>query len=363
MKNRIILILHSISLISDASYSQVNITPNVTAAQLLSYITGPNVTVSNPVLTCPPPASGLFNVVTSNLGLDSGIVLTSGHAISVSGNQSVFASNANNTAGDPLLTAAIGANTFDACKFEFDFSSIYDTVLFYYVFGSEEYQGYSCASFNDAFAYYISGPGFPSATNIALIPGTTIPVAINSTTNPAVTNPSSLALCNAMGPGSPFAQYYVNNTTGTSISYYGFTTIFEAKAPVSIGQQYHMTFVIADVGDAILDAGVFIRGSSFTCKPAITNSVSGIKKGSFTIHPNPFTDFINVELPAVFNEENLSVRLVNAIGQYVYEFKGTGNGLNSSLKDVAGKLQPGLFFITIEVPGKKIVESYKVQKL
>ena len=140
-------------------FSQISVTPNQTAAQLLDYITGSNVTVSNAVLTCDTSANGTFIVTgNSNLNLDSGIVLTSGTS-SVNNLETFSASQYNNMPGDTALSNTINATTFDACKLEFDFSSPYDTVLFKYSFGSEEYAGFMCTAFNDAFAFYISGPG------------------------------------------------------------------------------------------------------------------------------------------------------------------------------------------------------------
>ena len=42
---------------------------------------------------------------------------------------------------------------------EFDFRPISDQVSFQYVFGSEEYQSYTCSQYNDIFGFFISGPG------------------------------------------------------------------------------------------------------------------------------------------------------------------------------------------------------------
>ena len=87
------------------------------------------------------------------------------------------------------ITAPNSAN--DVLAIEFDFVPNGDTLTFNYVFGSEEYNWYVCASYMDAFGFFLSGPGitgpysspvgFPDgATNIALIPGTTMPVSINT---------------------------------------------------------------------------------------------------------------------------------------------------------------------------------------
>ena len=83
---------------------------------------------------------------------------------------------------------------YDECVIEFDFVPEGDSISFNYVFVSEEYPEYVCASFNDAFGFFLTGPNpnLPNynAENIALIPNpnnpstyTNTPVAIN-TVNP-----------------------------------------------------------------------------------------------------------------------------------------------------------------------------------
>ena len=51
------------------------------------------------------------------------------------------------------------SQTFDASILEFDFITFSDTILFSYVFASEEYKEFVNANFNDAFGFFISGPG------------------------------------------------------------------------------------------------------------------------------------------------------------------------------------------------------------
>ena len=265
--------------------AQVNVQGNQTANALAQALLGTGVTLTNPTLTCPSNANGLFQVVSSNLGLDSGVVLTSGQAQTTAGAVGVngtgqFVSTSNNAPGDAQLNALSGQTTHDACILEFDFIPQGDTVKFKYVFGSQEYTNYSCSSFNDVFGFFISGPAITGSANMALIPGTTIPVAINSTTNTAVNNPGSLALCTAMGPGSPFAQYYVNNYTtvappGTTINYPGFTTVLTAFHPVVACQTYHLKMAVADASDGVLDSGVFIEGGSLTSNASASVSSFG----------------------------------------------------------------------------------------
>ncbi|RYZ55976.1 MAG: gliding motility-associated C-terminal domain-containing protein, partial [Sphingobacteriales bacterium] len=177
----------------------------------------------------------------------------------------------NNAPGDPDLNTVLnGITSFDACVLEFDFLPAGDTIKFDYAFGSTEYQGFSCSSFNDVFGFFVSGPGITGSQNIALIPGTTIPICVNSTTG-VTTGPQ----CTAMGAGSPFSQYYVNNNAGTTVTYAGFTTIFTAIKNVSPCSTYHLKLAIADGSDHILDSGVFLKAGSLTSNAVTVTPVGG----------------------------------------------------------------------------------------
>ena len=55
-----------------------------------------------------------------------------------------------------------------------------DSLVFNYVFASEEYLEFVGAGVNDAFAFILTGVTVPyPSTNIALIPGTSTPVSID----------------------------------------------------------------------------------------------------------------------------------------------------------------------------------------
>jgi gliding motility-associated-like protein len=269
--------------------AQLLISPGQTAAQLVQKLVGAGVVVLNPTLNCATGANGTF-VGTSNIGLDSGIVLTSGRAATgtggngVNGAASLGASTQNNLPGDAQLTAISGSPTFDGCILEFDFLPQGDTIKFDYVFSSEEYFGYSCTVFNDVFGFFISGPGITGSKNLALIPNTNIPITVNSTTNPVITNQPNTTMCNAMGPGSPFTMYFVNNSAGTTVTHGGFTTRFQAISQVQPCQQYHLKLAIADGQDMILDSGVWLKAGSLTSNNI---SITPFGGGGLT-NPEPY---------------------------------------------------------------------------
>ncbi len=277
-------LLTALLLMAGQTFAQLNVTSNHTAAQLVQKLLGTGVVVSNEVLTCDSTqASGIFTALGTNLGVDSGIVLTSGSCITtttatgISGPASTFVSNTTlPNYSDSDLANLIGTtvtNIKDACKLEFDFVPTGDTVKFNYVFASDEYPTYNCSNFNDVFGFFISGPGITGTQNIALVPGTTIPVAINSVNSGANLGP----LCTSMGVGSPFTAFYVNNALGTTIAYNGFTTVFTAIANTVPCSTYHIKLAISDKNDQILDSGVFLEAGSLTSNGvSVTNSTTSL---------------------------------------------------------------------------------------
>ena len=81
------------------SHAQLTVIPSLTPAQLAALIAGPGVTISNATYTGQPIASGSFNALGTNLGLNSGIVLTTGNA-----DQSIGPNNSDSSTtsfGDP----------------------------------------------------------------------------------------------------------------------------------------------------------------------------------------------------------------------------------------------------------------------
>ena len=142
---KVILILTVLIMSSARSMAQVAITPSQTATALAQKLVGNGVVVLNPTLTCPTNANGIFVVSSSNLGLDSRIILTSGQAEAMPGILGAnspapdpVASTDNLAAGDTDLDglALNGEPTHDACTLEFDFIPAGDTIKFDYVFGS-----------------------------------------------------------------------------------------------------------------------------------------------------------------------------------------------------------------------------------
>ncbi|MFM7015205.1 MAG: choice-of-anchor L domain-containing protein [Bacteroidota bacterium] len=248
------------------SYSQLTVSPGLTATQLAQKLAGAGVQISNATITGPSNYYSSFTANGTNLGLTSGILLTTGNGtVAVGPNADTAAGTIDFNPGDLDLENIVGVNTYDAAVLEFDFIPQNDTIQFRYVFASEEYPEYVCSSFNDLFGFFISGPGITGTQNIAIIPGTTTPVAINTVNNG---NPGYWA-----DPSVPcnnsYPAYYVDNTNGATIEYDGFTTVLTARALVTPCQTYHLKIVITDAGDPAYDSGVFLEEGSMSATPVV----------------------------------------------------------------------------------------------
>ncbi len=268
MKYGLPLFILSLLLILFPIYSpgQLIITAHPDAQALAQRLVGDGVSISNVSFTGNPLMASFFQnrANRTRIGIDSGIVLTTGKAKTagsdwgVDGNgtamaSSVEASTGWSLPGDPDLAIAIGnSNLQDACVLEFDFVPLGDSIKFNYVFSSEEYVAEYVCSFNDAFAFFISGPGITGLKNIALIPGTNIPVSIFNVNN-------------VPGGGCPNnAQYYTDNSSNIFFTHDGHTVVFTASEKVQPCQVYHLKLVLADASDAVVDSGVFLQARSLS---------------------------------------------------------------------------------------------------
>ncbi len=267
MKNLLISICCVLLLLFSSNlHAQLLVNSALTPDQMVQNIIGAGVTYSNVTYTGSTTASGSFSTgaLPTNIGISSGIILSSGTAsIAIGPNSSGSSGQNNGQAGDPDLAAISAVTSNDACILEFDFIPVSDSVKFKYVFASDEYHEFSNSNVNDAFGFFLSGPlitgpfssptTFPGGSmNIALIPGTTTGVSIN-TVNNGTTNVGPCLNCN----------FFVHNP-GSTIEYDAFTTVLVAQAKVIPCLTHHIKLAIGDGGDFVYDSGVFIQENSFS---------------------------------------------------------------------------------------------------
>ncbi len=238
--------------------TQITVQTSSSPADIVqSVVTGQTaITITN--IDCPSLALGTFQAgPNTDLGLEKGILLTSGSAPGAANPGTFFTSAGTFSPGDAdldYLSSINGNNSLsnDACIVEMDVFASTDEITFEYVFGSEEYPEWVGTSFNDIFAFLVSGPGIvgdpniANQQNIATLPNGTF-IQINSVNN------------------SANWQYYRNNQNGPSVAYDGLTSdslgvkkSLTARIATIPCNTYHLKFAIADRGDSAFDSGVFI---------------------------------------------------------------------------------------------------------
>ncbi len=208
------------------------------------------------------------------VGIEKGILLTSGNAFYAIGpNKNDRSGWASAAPGDDDLEKIARGKTWDAAVLEFDFVTTSENLSFRFVFASEEYLEYVGSKYNDVFGFFVTGPQL-GKINIARLPDDVTPITVN-TVNNELNN-----------------QYYTDNTYHNTTDPYiwdvrnrkviananylqeeippkfdsqfdGFTRVLEAHCTVIPNQVYHIKLAIADVGDDILDSGVFLEAGSF----------------------------------------------------------------------------------------------------
>lgn len=280
----------------------IDVNANITNQTIVDNIATDQTTVTIDTIICDIGGIGTFDASQSDVGLDKGLLITSGSAQNVANPGAFFNSINNDFPGDDdldYLSTIDGNGTLsaDACIIELDVFVKTDELTFEYVFGSEEYPEFVNTNFNDIFAFLVSGPGITgdpnmnNQLNIATLPdGNNTLIQINSVN-------SSLNW-----------EYYRNNENGASVAYDGLTSDFlgvkkslTARTNVEPCNNYHLKIAVADRGgtdpqflDRIYDSGVFM---------------SEVKGGTHSIDVNYFSgiDYLVEECTLVPDEIIISI--------------------------------------------------------
>ena len=256
---------------------QISVDNNITDQEIIDNVGTPQTLITIDTIKCASGAYGTFQASDlSDLGLSKGLLLTSGstnNAIgpNTGGGTTTIAGTPGDADLDYLSSLGGGQLSNDACIVELDVFVATDELTFEYVFGSEEYPEYANSNFNDIFALLISGPGITgdpnmnNQENLAIVPGTTTPVEINSLNH------------------SVNWEYYRDNLGGLSVEYDGLTSDFQgykksltASRNVTPCNTYHLKLAIADRGDSSFDSGVFISEIKGGTPTLSVNFASGV---------------------------------------------------------------------------------------
>jgi hypothetical protein len=212
-----------------------SVTASNNAAALAAMLAGPGVVITNATFSGDAAAAGTFTGGQASVGLDSGVVLSTGNAVDVQGpNESDSWSTDFGRPGDAQLDVLVAPfATQDAAILEFDVTPTADTISVRFVFASEEYNEFVGTPFNDVIAIFVNG------VNCANFGGR--PVNVNSINNDF------------------HASLYIDNEAGThDTEMDGLTIPLDCVAAVTPNVKNHVRIAIADTSDGIYDAAVFL---------------------------------------------------------------------------------------------------------
>jgi len=283
MKTGIILLFVFSFKFSEAQISIIQNSNSQTISQLLA---GSGVTISNYSVSCHTTGTGTFSNTGSNLGLTSGVVLTTGNINKIPGSANKIASTAQSLSGDTHLSTLTSGTIFDPCRLEFDIVPDGPLLRFNYVFASEEYPEWVCSNFNDVFGFFISGPnpggGNYTNKNIATIPGTNLPVAINTINAGSPGANAGGGTCIGTNQSLAHSALYKNNLASPVnqyIIYDAQTHVLQANIAVVPCQTYRLKLAIADVADRVYDSGLFLEAHSFASNSISVSGASSLQYG------------------------------------------------------------------------------------
>lgn len=210
---------------------------------------------------------GQFSNGENVIDLKNGIILSTGDiALAQGPNTSNDITHAfDEPSNDPDLSLLATGDLFDATGIEFDFVPLGNTVIFRYVFASDEYCEFVNSDFNDVFGFFVSGPGINgtfdnNAINVATVQPSNEDVSINTinhlkNVDSYVHNSNNIDFESC---GIGFTPRFED-----FIEYDGFTVPLTAFFRVIPCETYHIRLVIGDVGDPNLDSAVFLETNSF----------------------------------------------------------------------------------------------------
>lgn len=201
---------------------------------------------------------GYFEANGSAFPFENGVIISTGKASSAIGpNSSLLSEGPTNWSGDTELQQAINENnTINATVIEFDFLPFANKISFEYIFSSEQYlsnPNSNQCNFSDGFAFLLREANEAQYTNLAVVPGTSIPVKI-----PTVRGSGTIC--------PPANEQYFDAFNGTEhpTNFNGQTKILKAESSVTPGVLYHIKLVIADQGNNLYDSAIFLGGGSFS---------------------------------------------------------------------------------------------------
>ncbi|GAB5565876.1 MAG: hypothetical protein Wins2KO_29390 [Winogradskyella sp.] len=320
MKYRITITQILFTIFSISSFAQqITTDDSLPLEQLIQNSLGQNcVEISNISSTVNGDVNGIssygfFEQSNSNFPFQNGIVLTTGNVNSAGNTTNTNSLNEgdSNWGTDIDLENALGiSNTLNATSIQFNFISVANQIQFNYLLASEEYEQNFPCFYSDGFAFLIREANSTDPfTNIALIPGTNIPVNTNTIHDQIV------GQCVASNE-----QYFEGYNIGDT-NYNGRTVVMTATAAITPNVAYEIKLVIADQTDNNYDSAVFIEGNSFNASvdlgPDITTCGESVSLNGDI--QNPLATYQWYQDDVLMSGENAATLNATSSGSYKVE--------------------------------------------
>ena len=313
------------------SQTPVTYTANPTNEQINTALIGNNINITGGTLNFGNRATQIAtftNGTGAALQMNNGVFFGTGTVAKLlTTNNAIQSSDILTTAPftDADLTAIDATATRDVVSYSFSVTigPKAGTLYITYQFGSEEYPDYVGTNFDDAFGFFVTGPGISGTANLARLPNNN-DTTINKVNfgTPGVNTPV----------GGPVAAYdgsqsalYINNGHNTTVSggklvqntnpgpfpvaiqFNGITKLLTyTLSGLTPGGTYTFKIIIADAGDARLDSGVFINTIYGTATLIANNDAYTIVSGSSSTNSVLNNDSVNGAAPASLSDVFLS---------------------------------------------------------
>ena len=199
---------------------------------------------------------GYFEQNGTTFPFESGIVISTGDAAGAVGPATGSSYGSDLWGGDADMFGFGYEGYMNASVLEFNFTAQQDYISMNYLFASNEYGLYQC-DFSDAFLFLltdVTNGGTP--LNIAVIPGTIIPVSTVTIRDNEFNN-------NCPSVNSEYFGSYLADDPAASVNFKGITVPLTSQATVVPGHVYRLKIVIADRTDTSNDSAIFLDAGSF----------------------------------------------------------------------------------------------------
>ncbi|NNE25284.1 MAG: hypothetical protein HKN09_00445, partial [Saprospiraceae bacterium] len=274
-------------------------------------------------------AVGLFDNAEPLIGINRGIIMTTGYATDATKTSDLIANEDTSldTLEDEDLSGLLVNNIdlIDLAKYEISFIPSSDTLRFRYVFASEEYPDFVCSSTNDVFGFFIDGPnpngGSYDFKNIALIPDPMdpdmtsfldFPVSVNfvNSGEPGSFNTASPYCEDPLGSLN-YSMYYNAVPDNQQPIYNAYLDVFIAEAAVIPCQAYTIKIAIADGRLGDFDSAVFLEEKSFTTNGLVLDvNMPGLNGG---LAEGCEDGFLRFSLPqAISEDKEINLRIIDS---------------------------------------------------